>query len=123
MRTTFRAVVVGLCACLVGFGFAACGGGSGDDADRESAGVLGSGLELLPDEPALRRHVLVANLDRLRQAYPGTAAYEEALGGVWFPGALSAARESFARGSFGLELGDVESFATAGFHPAEVTVA
>jgi hypothetical protein len=102
---------------------AGCSGrGASDDSD--SAGSqLARGLSLLPDEAQLGRHVLVADLDRLRTAYGDAALPRTALVGVWLPDALVGANRPVWRRSFGLPIGNVSTFASAGFHPAEVTVA
>jgi hypothetical protein len=84
---------------------------------------LADGLALLPDEPELRQHVLVSDLERLRRAYPSLQEQESALAGVWLPDALAGADGALWRRSSGLRLEDVSSFASAGFHPATLTVA
>jgi len=105
---------------------AACDGG-GSSESPESAGSpdrpLAEGLALLPDEPELRRHLLVSDLERLRRAYPEPKERRAAFLGVWLPDALVGAGDSLWRKSFGLRLDEVSSFASAGFHPAELTVA
>jgi hypothetical protein len=105
---------------------AACGGTgssesseSGDSRERPIA----DGLALLPDEPELRQHVLVSDLERLRRAYPAPGERHAAFAAVWLPDALVGAGGALWRKSFGLRLDDVSSFASAGFHPAELTVA
>jgi hypothetical protein len=104
---------------------AACGGTESSDGS-DSAGSrerpLAEGLALLPDKPELRRHVLVGDLERLRRAYPAPRERRAAFAGVWLPDALAGAGGALWRKSFGLRLDDVSSFASAGFHPAEVTV-
>ena len=115
-------------ACLAGLVLtvAACGGTGSSDGSN-SAGSrerpLAEGLALLPDEPELQRHVLVGDLERLQRAYPTPRARRAALAAVWLPDALVGAGGALWRKSFGLRLDDVSSFASAGFHPAEVTVA
>jgi hypothetical protein len=93
----------------------------------ESTGVrerpIAEGLALLPDEPELRRYVLVSDLERLRRAYPSPGERRAAFVGVWLPDALVGAGGAPWRKSFGLRLEDVFSFASVGFHPAELTVA
>jgi hypothetical protein len=114
-------------ACLASLvlAVAACGGTG--SSSSESAGPrerpLAEGLALLPDEPELRRHVLVSDLERLRRAYPAPGERRAAFVGVWLPDALVGADRALWRKSFGLRLNDISSFASAGFHPAELTVA
>lgn len=67
--------------------------------------------------------MLVSDLERLRRAYPAPGEFREALVGVWLPDALVGAGRALWVKSFGLSLGDISLFASAGFHPAEVTVA
>jgi hypothetical protein len=115
-------------ACLASFvlAVAACGGTASSESSA-SAGSrerpLAEGLALLPDEPELRGHVLVSDLSRLRRAYSAPEQRGEALAAVWLPDALVGARGALWRESFGLRLEDISSFASAGFHPAELTVA
>ena len=105
-------------------GAAAGCGGPGGSADTASADrQLAHGLALLPDKPTLRRHVLVADLDRLRAAYGSATLPARALVGIWLPDALVGATRPLWRRSFRLDLDYVSSFASAGFHPAEVMVA
>jgi hypothetical protein len=125
LRTRASLVRPVLLACLV-LAVAACGGTgssekSGAAASHERA--LADGLALLPDEPELRQHVLVSDLERLRRAYPSLQKRGSALAGVWLPDALVGADRALWRDSFGLSLDDVSSFASAGFHPATLTVA
>jgi hypothetical protein len=112
---------------VLGLTTTACGGDGGGDGkpagDLASDRPLATGLMLLPDEPALRRHVLVADLERLRAAYPTSAGFREALLGVWLPDALASAGRALWDETFGLRLGDISFLASAGFHPAEVAVA
>lgn len=98
-------------------------GGTAVDAPGEAEQPLADGLALLPDAPGLRRHVLVGDLARLRRAYPQPAELREALVGVWLPDALVGADTPLWRASVGLQLAEITSFASAGFHPALVTVA
>jgi len=108
---------------------AACDGTASSETSQSSDSAssrerpLAEGLALLPDEPELRRHVLVADLERLRRAYPAPRERRAAFVGVWLPDALVGAGDALWRKAFGLRLDDVSSFASAGFHPAEVTVA
>jgi len=102
---------------------AGCGGAGNAETDQVSEQPLATGLSLLPDAPELRRHVLVADLARLRHAYPEAGAFRDALVGVWLPDALTGADRGLWRTSFGLQLDDISSFVSGGFHPAEVTVA
>lgn len=133
-----RLVVAGLMrawvvrsACLASLVLvvAACDGTGSSETSQSSESAssrerpLAEGLALLPDEPELRRHVLVADLDRLRRAYPAPTEQRAALVGVWLPDALVGADDALWRESFGLRLDDVSSFAAAGFHPAELAVA
>jgi hypothetical protein len=119
---------VTLLACLASLvlAVAACGG-TGSSGSSESAGSrerpLADGLALLPDGPELRRYVLVSDLERLRRAYPSPPERRSAFVGVWLPDALVGAQSALWRKSFGLRLQDISSFASAGFHPAEFTVA
>ncbi len=80
-------------------------------------------LSLLPDLPSLRRQLLIGDLSRLRAAYPGAPAFGVALAGVWLPDGLVGAGTALWRRSYGFELANVERFAAAGFHPAELLVA
>jgi hypothetical protein len=98
-------------------------GGATTEREATRGGSFASGLELLPDDPKLHRHVLVSDLARLRRAYPDPGAFEAALVGVWLPDALVGANGALWRRTIGLRLGEVRSFASAGFHPAEVAVA
>jgi hypothetical protein len=115
-------------ACLASLvlAVAACGG-TGSPESSERAGSrerpLAEGLALLPDEPELGRYVLVSDLERLRRAYPAPRERRGAFVAVWLPDALVGAGGALWRRSFGLRLDDVSSFASAGFHPAELTVA
>lgn len=110
--------------CLGALALAAAGcGGATPGTEASPAGPLGSGLALLPNDPALHRHVLVADLARLRRAYPERASLQQALVGVWLPDALVGAKRILWRDTFGLRLDEVTSFVSAGFHPSEVTVA
>ena len=108
---------------------AACDGTGSSETSQSSDSAssrerpLAEGLALLPDEPELRRNVLVADLERLRRAYPAPTERRAALVGVWLPDALVGADDALWRKSFGLRLDDVSSFASAGFHPAELMVA
>jgi hypothetical protein len=116
-----KAAAVVAVAALVAI-VAGCDGGTGaTEGDGQSR--IAAALALLPDRPELRRHVLVGDLERLRAAYADPGELERALGGVWLPDALSGAKEPLWRRTFGLDLRDVTSFASAGFHPAEVAVA
>jgi hypothetical protein len=112
-------------ACLASLvlAAAACGGTESSESAGPRERPLAEGLALLPDEPELRRYVLVSDLERLRRAYPAPEQRREALVAVWLPDALVGAGGSLWRRSFGLRLDDVSSFASAGFHPAELTVA
>jgi hypothetical protein len=116
---------VTLPACLASLvlAIAACGGTGNSESAGSRAQPLAEGLALLPDEPELRQYVLVSDLARLRRAYPAPAERRAALVGVWLPDALVGADGALWRKSFGLRLADVSSFASAGFHPAELTVA
>lgn len=120
-----RATRLAWLATLV-LALAACGG-TGSSESSESAGSperpLADGLALLPAEPELRRHVLVSDLERLRRANPAPRERRAAFVGVWLPDALAGADGALWNRSFGLRLDDVSSFASAGFHPAELTVA
>ncbi|MFO7573201.1 MAG: hypothetical protein R6W48_11475 [Gaiellaceae bacterium] len=109
--------VAGLVAVLAG-----CGGAARTTEGAVEPPRLASVLALLPDEPELRRHLLVGDLERLRAAYTEPARLEWALDGVWLPDALGGARSSLWRTTFGIDLADVTRFASAGFHPAEVAV-
>jgi hypothetical protein len=66
--------------------------------------------------------VLVADLDRLRRAYPAPEGRRGALVAVWLPDALVGAGDALWHKAFGLRLDDASLFASAGFHPAELTV-
>lgn len=126
MIAVSRIAVLALASVLCALGPAACGGGGGDGGGSDGgahAAPLADGFDLLPDEPELRRHALVADLDRLRRAYRDTGAFEDALTGVWLPDALSGARQPLWKTTFGIALEDVSIFASAGFHPAEIAVA
>jgi hypothetical protein len=101
----------------------ACGGTESSESAGSPERPLAEGLALLPDEPELRGHVLVSDLSRLRRAYPAPEERREALAAVWLPDALVGASGALWRRSFGLRLDDVSSFASAGFHPTELTVA
>ncbi len=102
---------------------AGCGGTGSAENLFSSEHPLAAGLALLPDDPGLRRHVLAADLARLRRAYPEEADLQAALVGVWLPDALTGASRPLWRRAFGLRLEDISAFASAGFHPAELTVA
>jgi hypothetical protein len=80
-------------------------------------------LALLPDEPSLKRQVLVGDLARLRAVYPEPEAFRAALVGVWLSDALVGAGTALWRRSFGFDLSNVQRFAGGGFHPAELLVA
>lgn len=67
--------------------------------------------------------MLVSDLERLRRAYSVPAERRAAFVAVWLPDALVSADGALSRKSFGLRLDDVSSFASAGFHPEELTVA
>lgn len=110
---------------LAGLAVAAAGCGSAATVDRAAPTErpLADGLALLPDASALRRHVLVADLDRLRRGYPAAPELRQAMTGVWLPDALSGADTLLWRKSFGLCVGDLSSFVSAGFHPSELMVA
>lgn len=102
---------------------AACGG-TGDSSDPVAdQGRVARELALLPDEPGLRRHALVADLSRLRSAYPQADAFRRALLAVELPDALAGAAGPLWPARFGLSISDVSSFAAAGFHPGEIAVA
>ena len=116
-------LAVGSCLGVLVLAAAGCGGGQGAENDAPADAPLAAGLALLPDDPALRRHVLVADLARLRRAYPEPGALDDALVGVWLPDALVGADRALWRRAFGLGLDDISAFASAGYHPAELTVA
>lgn len=101
---------------------AGCGGAATKEGGSPSERPLAHGLALLPDEPELRRHVLVADLGRLRDAYPERRALHAALVGVWLPDALVGSDRPLWRRAFGLGLEETSFFASGGFHPSEVTV-
>jgi hypothetical protein len=80
---------VALSLCLGGLLLAAVGcGGTATESEATAGGSFASGLERLPDDPQLHRHVLVSDLARLRRAYPEPGAFAAALVGVWLPDAL-----------------------------------
>jgi hypothetical protein len=112
-------------ACLASLvlAVAACGGTESPEGASPRERPVAEGLALLPDEPELSQHVLVADLERLRRGYSTPLVHRAALTGVWLPDALVGADGALWRRSFGLRLDDVSSFASAGFHPAELTVA
>jgi hypothetical protein len=103
-------------------GIAGCGGAESSESEAAGDAPLATRLALLPDQPELRRHVLVADLERLRRAYPVEADLQAALVGVWLPDALVGADRAIWRRTFGLGLDDISAFASAGFHPTELTV-
>lgn len=108
---------------VVALTVAACGGtGDSDDPVAPQRGVART-LALLPDESGLRRHALVADLSRLRTAYPQADAFQRALLAVELPDALAGAAGPLWPAQFGLSISDVSSFAAAGFHPGEIAVA
>ena len=109
-------------AALV-LGIAGCGGAESSESEAAGDAPLATRLALLPDRPELRRHVLVADLERLRRAYPEEADLRAALVGVWLPDALVGVDRALWRRAYGLDLGDISAFASAGYHPAELTVA
>jgi hypothetical protein len=111
------------CLASLVLAVAACGGTESSESAGSPERPLAEGLALLPDEPELRGHVLVSDLSRLRRAYPAPEERREALAAVWLPDALVGASGALWRKFFGLRLDDVSSFASAGFHPAELTVA
>lgn len=111
-----------LLATGVALAISGCGVSKHGDGDASSNQVARS-LALLPNLPDLRRHVLIADLSRLREAYPEGDAFRRALIGVELPDALSGAGDQLWRTHFGLAISDVSSFVSAGFHPAEVAVA
>jgi hypothetical protein len=115
-------VAVSLCLGALLLAAIGCGGAT-TESNASPGGSFASGLELLPDDPQLHRHVLVSDLARLRRAYPKPSAYEAALVGVWLPDALVGTNGALWRRATGLRLEEVTSFAAAGFHPAEVAVA
>jgi len=80
-------------------------------------------LRLLPNAAPLRSVVLLADLERLRSAYPTRTAFDAALAGVWLPDALTAGDSASWQAAFGFGLGQVSRLAAAGFHPDEVMVA
>jgi hypothetical protein len=105
---------------------AACS--EGDEQPTETSvepagGAFQDSLALLPAEDVLRGQISFADLDRLREAYPGPRAYGRALQGVWLPDALIGAAGPLWRRSFGLRLGMVDRFVAGGFHPEELLVA
>ncbi|HLG08486.1 MAG TPA: hypothetical protein VI409_07445 [Gaiellaceae bacterium] len=104
-------------------GVAGCGGAQSSASEAAGDAPLATQLALLPDQPELRRHVLVADLERLRLAYPEEADLRVALAGVWLPDALVGADRALWRRAYGLGLEDISAFASAGYHPAELTVA
>jgi hypothetical protein len=116
-------VTLPACMASLVLAVAACGGTESSESAGPRERPLAQGLALLPDEPELRRHVLVSDLERLRRAYPARVERRAAFAGVWLPDALVGADGALWRTSFGLRLEDVSSFASAGFHPAELTVA
>ncbi|MEZ5102756.1 MAG: hypothetical protein R3C15_23790 [Thermoleophilia bacterium] len=124
-----RRAAAGLAVALAGLLVAAgCGGGEAAPPTVTASPVaapratpLGDALALVPDVPALRRQVLFGDLRGLRHAYGEIG--EVALAGVWLPDALAAADRAPWRTVYGAGLGRVESFVSAGFHPAEVAVA
>lgn len=93
---------------------AGCGGAGDAETDQVSEQPLATGLGLLPDAPVLRRHVLVADLARLRRAYETPGEFRDALVGVWLPDALTGADRGLWHTSFGLQLDDISSFASGG---------
>lgn len=109
---------------LLGALLLACSGcgGSSTPGDSDAETFLADALTLLPDHPQLRGHVLVADLSRLRRTYTEPEALRDALVAVWLPDALAGADRNLWDRTFGLRLADVTSFASAGFHPAEVAV-
>lgn len=116
-------LAVASCLGVLILAAAGCGGGQDGENDASTDAPLAAGLALLPDDPALRRHVLVTDLARLRRAYPEPRALDDALVGVWLPDALVGADRALWRRAFGLGLDDISAFASAGYHPAELTVA
>lgn len=93
-RVARRAVALAVASLVaVSAGCAGSAGTRGDDERSEAAGVLA----LLPDEPELRRHLLLGDLERLRSAYSNPDELERALAGVWFPDALSGSRNPLWR--------------------------
>jgi len=124
IRTTDTRARFALPLCLGALLLTVVGcGGATTESDATSGGSLAAGLELIPDDPQLHRHVLVSDLARLRRVYPEPGAFEAALVGVWLPDALVGANGALWRRATGLRLDQVTSFAAAGFHPAEVAVA
>ncbi len=102
---------------------AGCGGATKIEQRAPAERPLADGLSLLPDRPELHRHVLLADLGRLRLAYPEARGFRRALAGVWLPDALAGADSPLWRRSFGLRLDEVSSFVSAGFHPSALTIA
>lgn len=80
-------------------------------------------LRTIPNEDVLKQAILMADVRRLRLAYPNQAAFASALAGVWLPDALARAGSALWPASFGFGLDDIERLTGAGFHPREVMVA
>jgi hypothetical protein len=103
---------------------AVSGCGTAEHGDGKAApNQVARSLAMLPNLPELRRHVLIADLSRLREAYPEADAFRRALLGVELPDALSGAGSHLWSARFGLAISDMSSFGSAGFHPAETAVA
>lgn len=121
LRSAGIAVLAG--AAMVVLTLAACRDAGGKaPADQGGAAVL-TALGTLPNESALKRQILIADLARLRGAYPGRGSFRRALAGIWLPDALAGADQELWPRAYGFGLEDVDRFVAGGFHPQTLMVA
>lgn len=112
------ALLVGVASALIAVGLASTARiGQAASRTPSPAGALPGRL---PNDPALKRVILMADVRRRQRAYPSPVAFEAALAGVWLPDALAAGNTALWRESFGFGLADVGRVAAAGFHPRPV---
>ena len=116
-RTALVGFLVGLALVVAG-----CGS-SGLGAAENKVGPMAAGFATLPNRPQVLRSVIIVDVGRLRRAYRRTSGFRRALQGVWLPDAAVGVVSPAWRRSLGFGLDDLESVASAGYHPSSVMVA